>query len=114
MHLRKVFTNGGAGAGDFMTTRVGLLRGGRGGVFSPVDGTADGITETVLPEAFLTVATLALDPIESLLEAILNFDGDEVPPLCPPLCTVEMLSLEADMPLIPPPTPEPISSILIR
>lgn len=94
-----------------MTTRVGLLRGGRGGVFSPVD---DGITVTVLPEAFLTVATLALDPIESLLEAILNLDGDEVPPLCPPLCTVEMLSLEADMPLIPPPTPEPISSILIR
>lgn len=64
-----------------MTTRVGLLRGGRGGVLSPVTGTLGGET---LARAFLTVATLALDPIESLLDAILNFDGDEVP-LCPVL-----------------------------
>lgn len=50
------------------------------------------VTLTVVG-AFFTVATLAFDPIESLLDAMLNFDGDEVPLLC----TVEMLSVEADI-----------------
>lgn len=61
-----------------MTTLVGLLRGGRGGVWSP-----GGIAVVTLAAvgAFFTVATLALDPIESLLDAMLNFDGDEAP-LC--------------------------------
>ena len=90
----------------FITTRVGLLRGGRGGVLSPVAGAM--ATET-FAGAFLTVATLALDPMESLLDAMLSLEGDDVP-LCPVLCTVEILSVEADMPL----APAPISSILIR
>ena len=29
--------------------------------------------------AFFTVATLAFDPIESLLDAMLNFDGEDAP-----------------------------------
>lgn len=72
----------------------------------------DGGTLAEAIGAFLTVATLAFDPIESLLEAILSLDGDEVP-LCPVLWTVEMLSVDADMPLTPV-TELPISSILMR
>jgi len=49
---------------------VGLLRGGSGGVLSSV---------TLAAAMFLTVATLKLDPSESLLDAMLNLDGDEVP-----------------------------------
>lgn len=65
------------------------------------------------PGAFFTVATLALEPIESLLDAMLNLEGDDVP-LCPFLCTVDMLSVEADMPLTPATPLGPISSILKR
>lgn len=64
-------------------TRVGLLRGGNGGVFS--DSFAVAILAApaaMLPGEFLTVATLALEPIESLLDAMLNLEGDEEP-LCP-------------------------------
>lgn len=71
------------------------------------------IPVTKFPGAFFTVATLALEPIESLLDAMLNLDGDEVP-LCPFLCTVEMLSVEADMPLTPATPLGPISSIRKR
>lgn len=102
--MRLKFTDWGWTDG-FITTRVGLLRGGRGGVLSA--GTL--AAQVTLPGPFLTVATLALDPMESLLDAMLSFEGDEVP-LCPALCTVEMLSVEADIPL----APAPISSILIR
>jgi hypothetical protein len=66
-----------------MITRVGLLRGGNGGVLSV--SFADTILEVpaaMLPGEFLTVATLALDPIESLLDAMLSLEGDEEP-LCP-------------------------------
>jgi hypothetical protein len=66
-----------------MITRVGLLRGGNGGVLSV--SFADTILEVpaaMLPGEFLTVATLALDPLESLLDAMLSLEGDEEP-LCP-------------------------------
>ena len=46
------------------------MRGGRGGVLS---------SPTLAAAMFLTVATLKLDPSESLLDAMLSFDGDEVP-----------------------------------
>ena len=92
-----------------MTTRVGLLRGGNGGVVSPppfvttweaFGGEAVTLLKVELMGAFLTVATLAFDPIESLLDAMLSLDGDDVPLL--PLSTVEMLSVDADMPLVLP------------
>lgn len=97
-----------------MTTRVGLFRGGNGGVLSPLvvtTGVLFGVEAMLLTleliGAFLTVATLAFDPIESLLEAILSLDGEDVPLL--PLCIVEMLSVDADMPLT-----FPSSVLLIR
>lgn len=94
------------------TTRCGLFRGGSGGVLSPVeDGAVEVVVDTAIPAgATLTVATLALDPIESLLDARLSLDGDEVPLRV--LCTVEMLSVEADIPFTPVPDLE--SSILMR
>lgn len=97
-------------------TRVGLFRGGRGGVLSPVIGVLGSaeLVVTVTPAgATLTVATLALDPIESLLDAKLSLEGEDVPLRV--LCTVGMLSVEADIPLTP--TLPPfilLSSTLIR
>ncbi len=64
-------------------TRVGLLRGGNGGVLSvSFTDTILEIPAGILPGEFLTVATLALDPMESLLDAMLSLEGDEEP-LCP-------------------------------
>jgi len=53
-----------------MKTRVGLFLGGRGGVVP---------SSIEIPPTRLTVATLVLEPMESLLEATLNFEGEDVP-----------------------------------
>ena len=53
-----------------MMTRVGLFRGGSGGIFA---------SSAEVPPALLTVATLTLEPMESLLEATLILDGEHVP-----------------------------------
>ena len=85
--------------GGLTTTRVGLFLGGKGGVLLPLVGPGGVLAEGAATPAgaFLTVVTLALDPIESLLDAKLSLDGEDVPLRV--LCTVEMLSVEADMPL---------------
>lgn len=69
-----------SGWGALMTTRVGLFLGGRGGVLAP--------------PTLLTVATLALEPIESLLDATLILDGDDAPLYV--FSTVVMLSVDAE------------------
>ena len=46
------------------------------------DSFAVEIAAARLPGDVFTVATLALEPIESLLDAMLNLEGDEEP-LCP-------------------------------
>jgi len=51
-------------------TRVGLFLGGKGGVLQ---------TSTEGPPTLLTVATLAFDPMESLLDATLILEGEDVP-----------------------------------
>lgn len=80
-------------------------------MLSPAEEGAVLVVDTAIPAgATLTVATLAFDPIESLLDARLSLDGDEVPLRV--LCTVEMLSVEADIPFTPVPDLE--SSILMR
>lgn len=79
------------GNGGLITTRVGLLRGGSGGVFSAMVASA----------TFFTVEMLKLEPRESLLDAILSFEGDEVTEL--PLLVlraVRILSVDAERALL--------------
>ena len=78
-----------------MTTRVGLLRGGNGGVLSTLE-VAPALAAAAAFK-FLTVDTLKFEPSESLLDVMLNLDGDELPveygAVRP---TTEILSVDAD------------------
>ena len=83
------------GNGGLMTTRVGLLRGGNGGVLSTLE-VAPALAAAAAFK-FLTVDTLKFEPSESLLDVMLNLDGDELPveygAVRP---TTEILSVDAD------------------